>query len=256
MANWPQTVNVIGAIKTTRNHAVMDPVGHLLTLYRATVNGQVVPAVVSAPAPVDVVAALDRAAGVLSVGLINASPKEDLAMKLKISGVTGLQPATGWRIQGPELGSINVPGQPEAVTLTKLPGAVVPDKPVSLPATRSPCCRSPAVHSTRTLVSTARFHSSAVRAAGTNRYDTRMKQLAFELLFHLDKHLAQLTESYGTWTYVILFVVVFCETGLVVTPFLPGDSLLFAAGAVCSLGSLDIGVLWRCWWRRPWPAIR
>lgn len=71
-----------------------------------------------------------------------------------------------------------------------------------------------------------------------------MKQLAFELLFHLDKHLAQLTESYGTWTYVILFVVVFCETGLVVTPFLPGDSLLFAAGAICSLGSLDIGVLW------------
>jgi membrane-associated protein len=71
-----------------------------------------------------------------------------------------------------------------------------------------------------------------------------MKQLAFELLFHLDKHLAQLTESYGTWTYVILFAVVFCETGLVVTPFLPGDSLLFAAGAICSLGSLDIGVLW------------
>jgi membrane-associated protein len=71
-----------------------------------------------------------------------------------------------------------------------------------------------------------------------------MKQLAFELLFHLDKHLAQLTESYGTWTYAILFMVVFCETGLVVTPFLPGDSLLFAAGAICSLGSLNIGVLW------------
>jgi membrane-associated protein len=71
-----------------------------------------------------------------------------------------------------------------------------------------------------------------------------MKQLAFELLFHLDKHLAELTASYGTWTYAILFVVVFCETGLVVTPFLPGDSLLFAAGALCSLGSLDIGLLW------------
>ncbi len=71
-----------------------------------------------------------------------------------------------------------------------------------------------------------------------------MKELAFELLFHLDKHLAQLTDSYGTWTYAILFLVVFCETGLVVTPFLPGDSLLFAAGAICSLGSLDIGILW------------
>ena len=71
-----------------------------------------------------------------------------------------------------------------------------------------------------------------------------MKQFAFELLFHLDKHLAELTASYGTWTYAILFVVVFCETGLVVTPFLPGDSLLFAAGALCSLGSLDIGLLW------------
>ena len=71
-----------------------------------------------------------------------------------------------------------------------------------------------------------------------------MKQLAVELLFHLDKHLAHLTESYGAWTYAILFVVVFCETGLVVTPFLPGDSLLFAAGAICSLGSLDIGGLW------------
>lgn len=71
-----------------------------------------------------------------------------------------------------------------------------------------------------------------------------MKQLAFELLFHLDKHLVQLTESYGTWTYAILFAVVFCETGLVVTPFLPGDSLLFAAGAICSLGSLNIGTLW------------
>jgi membrane-associated protein len=71
-----------------------------------------------------------------------------------------------------------------------------------------------------------------------------MKQFVVELLFHLDKHLAELTASYGTWTYAILFAVVFCETGLVVTPFLPGDSLLFAAGALCSLGSLDIGLLW------------
>jgi membrane-associated protein len=71
-----------------------------------------------------------------------------------------------------------------------------------------------------------------------------MKDLLFQTFFHLDKHLAQLTQDYGQWTYAILFVVVFCETGLVVTPFLPGDSLLFAAGAIASLGSLDVGLLW------------
>ena len=71
-----------------------------------------------------------------------------------------------------------------------------------------------------------------------------MKQLAYQLIFHLDEHLGKLTHDYGSWTYAILFVVVFCETGLVVTPFLPGDSLLFAAGAIVSLGSLDVSLLW------------
>lgn len=71
-----------------------------------------------------------------------------------------------------------------------------------------------------------------------------MKDLAIQLVFHLDKHLAELTQDYGAWTYLILFLVVFCETGLVVTPFLPGDSLLFAAGAIASLGSLDVYSLW------------
>ena len=51
-----------------------------------------------------------------------------------------------------------------------------------------------------------------------------------DLIIHLDKHLSALIQSYGLWTYLILFAVIFCETGLVVTPFLPGDSLLFAAG--------------------------
>ncbi len=64
-----------------------------------------------------------------------------------------------------------------------------------------------------------------------------------DYMLHLDKHLALLTAEYGVWTYVILFLVVFAETGLVVTPFLPGDSLLFAAGAVCALGSMDVGLL-------------
>lgn len=64
----------------------------------------------------------------------------------------------------------------------------------------------------------------------------------WSLFLHLDQHLEQLTSEYGAWTYVILFAIVFCETGLVFTPFLPGDSLLFAAGAIASLGTLDV------WW--------
>src|SRR5687768_12008568 len=55
-----------------------------------------------------------------------------------------------------------------------------------------------------------------------------------DLFLHLDVHLAELTAQYGTWTYLILFVIIFCETGLVVTPILPGDSLLFAAGAIAA----------------------
>ena len=61
-----------------------------------------------------------------------------------------------------------------------------------------------------------------------------------EILLHLDTYLAQIVNAYGTLTYAILFTIVFAETGFVVTPFLPGDSLLFAAGAVAALGSLDI----------------
>jgi membrane-associated protein len=61
-----------------------------------------------------------------------------------------------------------------------------------------------------------------------------------DLFLHLDKHLNEIISQYGTWTYLILFLIVFCETGLVVTPFLPGDSLLFAAGAIAALGSLNV----------------
>jgi len=56
---------------------------------------------------------------------------------------------------------------------------------------------------------------------------------------HLDKHLAELTARYGAVTYAILLAIIFCETGLVILPFLPGDSLLFAAGALAGLGQLD-----------------
>lgn len=64
-----------------------------------------------------------------------------------------------------------------------------------------------------------------------------------ELFLHLDKHLNVIIQNYGVWTYVLLFVVIFCETGLVVTPILPGDSLLFAAGTFAALGSLNVGLL-------------
>ncbi|MDZ4863475.1 MAG: DedA family protein [Gemmatimonadota bacterium] len=60
-----------------------------------------------------------------------------------------------------------------------------------------------------------------------------------DLFLHLDRHLSEIIAQYGTWTYAILFLIVFCETGLIVTPFLPGDSLLFAAGTFAGLGDLD-----------------
>jgi membrane-associated protein len=60
-----------------------------------------------------------------------------------------------------------------------------------------------------------------------------------DLILHLDVYLDMLVNQYGTWVYAILFLVIFCETGLVVTPFLPGDSLLFIAGAVAAGGGMD-----------------
>lgn len=64
-----------------------------------------------------------------------------------------------------------------------------------------------------------------------------------DLFLHLDVHLAELIQAYGPFCYAILFLIVFCETGLVVTPFLPGDSLLFAAGALAATGSFSLSLL-------------
>ena len=61
-----------------------------------------------------------------------------------------------------------------------------------------------------------------------------------DIFIHLDKYLTTVIQNYGTWTYLILFAIIFCETGLVVLPFLPGDSLIFAAGTLAALGALDI----------------
>ncbi|MEK6792173.1 MAG: DedA family protein [Deltaproteobacteria bacterium] len=64
-----------------------------------------------------------------------------------------------------------------------------------------------------------------------------------DIFLHLDVHLSAITAQYGIWTYAILFLVIFCETGLVVTPFLPGDSLLFVIGNLAALGALDLQTL-------------
>ena len=64
-----------------------------------------------------------------------------------------------------------------------------------------------------------------------------------DFFVHLDRHVASLSSHYGAWTYLILFVIIFCETGLVVTPFLPGDSLLFVLGAMAAVGDLQLTVL-------------
>jgi membrane-associated protein len=64
-----------------------------------------------------------------------------------------------------------------------------------------------------------------------------------DFVLHFDKHLLEFVARYGTWVYGILFAIVFAETGFVVTPFLPGDSLLFAAGALCATGELSIAAM-------------
>lgn len=64
-----------------------------------------------------------------------------------------------------------------------------------------------------------------------------------DLFLHLDTHLAELVELYGPWVYALLFLIIFCETGLVITPFLPGDSLLFATGALAASGILNLLVV-------------
>lgn len=64
-----------------------------------------------------------------------------------------------------------------------------------------------------------------------------------DVILHLDKHLTELVADYHVWVYLILFLIIFCETGLVVTPILPGDSLLFAVGTFAARGALDVGLV-------------
>jgi membrane-associated protein len=68
-------------------------------------------------------------------------------------------------------------------------------------------------------------------------------QLVIDFILHIDRHLAELTAAYGPWIYGILFLIIFCETGLVVTPFLPGDSLLFVAGAIATQDAMNVHIM-------------
>ncbi len=68
-------------------------------------------------------------------------------------------------------------------------------------------------------------------------------KLVVDFFLHIDKHLITITQQYGNLSYLLLFIVLFCETGLVILPFLPGDSLLFAAGSLSALGSFNIWIL-------------
>ncbi|MBM7870900.1 membrane-associated protein [Clostridium pascui] len=68
-------------------------------------------------------------------------------------------------------------------------------------------------------------------------------QMTIDFILHIDTHLSAIVQNYGMWSYAVLFLIVFCETGLVVLPFLPGDSLIFAAGALVSVSSMNIFTL-------------
>lgn len=72
---------------------------------------------------------------------------------------------------------------------------------------------------------------------------SRVMMALVDFILHIGAHLEALVAQYGTWIYAILFVIVFCETGLVVLPFLPGDSMLFAAGAIAAVGGMNIFAL-------------
>jgi alpha-N-arabinofuranosidase len=133
IAQWAQTVNVIGAIKTSRTHASMGSVGHLLALYRERVGGCLVPTQLADNAPIDAVAAWDEKAQALSVGLVNYSPQDEVSVTLEIAGLRALAPASVWRIHGPNLDAINVPGQPESITTVPLAEPFDTEKPISLP---------------------------------------------------------------------------------------------------------------------------
>ncbi|MBI4605103.1 MAG: hypothetical protein HY721_24330 [Planctomycetes bacterium] len=136
MANWAQAVNVIGAIKTSRTAAALDPVGHVLALYRHRVGDRLVPIAAAGDAPVDAIAGWRGETsdeGTLSVALVNYSPGEAVAARIEVEGARGGGTRHAWRIEGPSLGATNVPGKPEEVTTRELHALPPVAEPLLLP---------------------------------------------------------------------------------------------------------------------------
>jgi membrane-associated protein len=86
-----------------------------------------------------------------------------------------------------------------------------------------------------------RYHGAVIRLNQETRLDTLLHFV--NLVLHIDKFLGDFIHLYGAWVYVVLFLIVFCETGLVIVPFLPGDSLLFIGGAFAATGTMNLGAL-------------
>ncbi|MGC8669274.1 MAG: alpha-L-arabinofuranosidase C-terminal domain-containing protein [Chthonomonadales bacterium] len=120
MANWAQTVNVIGAIKTTRTQAVLDPVGHVLALYRAHLAGRLAKVSVPPEVPLDAVSAVSKQGNILSLAVVNFGPSP-LSARLHILGAEVQDALDVWHITGTDLGATNIAGQPEAVTTSAAP---------------------------------------------------------------------------------------------------------------------------------------
>jgi len=133
MANWAQTVNVIATIKTRGDHAVLDPVGHVLAAYKPSVAGAIVPVTISDQAKIDAVAAWNPKKHRLALGLINYSPDISYDMNIRLGSLRPTRVLTASQIDGPSLDATNVPGKPEQVTTRSLNLPNTLDGPVPLP---------------------------------------------------------------------------------------------------------------------------
>jgi membrane-associated protein len=99
------------------------------------------------------------------------------------------------------------------------------------------------VNSTATCHTVNEYCRSAAIKVSLEPEEIGVLEFILDIVLHMDQHLGAVIQSFGAWTYAILFIIIFCETGLVITPFLPGDSLLFATGAFAALGMLELGWL-------------